>query len=393
MRSPTAWRRRYQVVYPVREETKVGQFSGGFRGAMASSVNSSNPPSTSVSKTKTKKKHFVSQNVSVFRAGNPVVSVFMWGVNHSINELNHVPTPVMLLPDDFKANSKIKVNNHLFNKENLPSNFKFKEYCPQVFRNLRDRFGVDDMDYQYVVNCHGNMVLPQFLGMYRISVDSEDTYVLVMRNFFSHRLTIHRKYDLKGSLVSREASDKEKVKELPTLKDVDFLNLNQKVYIGQEDKKLFMDKLRRDVEFLARLKIMDYSLLLGIHDVQRQKDEEEGAPTTIVVSEDNRNTHSSVSPHQYGHTPEMLGAYLNKVPDFIEEHSPPDAHAIKSSESAPRKEVYFMGLIDILTQYDTKKKAAHAAKTVKHGAGAEISTVNPEQYAKRFMDFITNIFA
>lgn len=26
-----------------------------------------------------------------------------------------------------------------------------------------------------------------------------------------------------------------------------------------------------------------------------------------------------------------------------------------------------MGLIDILTQYDAKKKAAHAAKTVKHG--------------------------
>lgn len=34
---------------------------------------------------------------------------------------------------------------------------------------------------------------------------------------------------------------------------------------------------------------------------------------------------------------------------------------------APQREVYFMGLIDILTQYDTKKKAAHAAKTVKHG--------------------------
>lgn len=34
---------------------------------------------------------------------------------------------------------------------------------------------------------------------------------------------------------------------------------------------------------------------------------------------------------------------------------------------APRKEVYFMAIIDILTPYDTKKKAAHAAKTVKHG--------------------------
>ncbi|EMP42116.1 Phosphatidylinositol-5-phosphate 4-kinase type-2 gamma [Chelonia mydas] len=59
----------------------------------------------------------------------------------------------------------------------------------------------------------------------------------------------------------------------------------------------------------------------------------------------------------------------------------------------PQPEVYFMGLIDILTQYDAKKKAAHAAKTVKHGAGAEISTVHPEQYAKRFLDFVTNIFA
>lgn len=33
-----------------------------------------------------------------------------------INELSQVPLPVMLLPDDFKASSKIKVNNHLFNR-------------------------------------------------------------------------------------------------------------------------------------------------------------------------------------------------------------------------------------------------------------------------------------
>lgn len=34
---------------------------------------------------------------------------------------------------------------------------------------------------------------------------------------------------------------------------------------------------------------------------------------------------------------------------------------------AVKKEVYFMAIIDILTHYDAKKKAAHAAKTVKHG--------------------------
>ena len=37
------------------------------------------------------------------------------------------------------------------------------------------------------------------------------------------------------------------------------------------------------------------------------------------------------------------------------------------SSAAVKKEVYFMAIIDILTHYDAKKKAAHAAKTVKHG--------------------------
>ncbi|KAM4839162.1 phosphatidylinositol 5-phosphate 4-kinase type-2 gamma isoform X2 [Marmota monax] len=357
---------------------------------------------------KTKKKHFVQQKVKVFRAADPLVGVFLWGVAHSINELSQVPPPVMLLPDDFKASSKIKVNNHLFHRENLPSHFKFKEYCPQVFRNLRDRFGIDDQDYlvsltrsppsesegsdgrflisydrtlvikevssediadmhsnlsnyhQYIVKCHGNTLLPQFLGMYRVSVDNEDSYMLVMRNMFSHRLPVHRKYDLKGSLVSREASDKEK--------------------------------------FLVQLKIMDYSLLLGIHDIIRGSEPEEEGSIREDESEWDGDCNLTGPPAlvgSYGTSPEGIGGYIHshrplgpgEFESFI------DVYAIRSAEGAPQKEVYFMGLIDILTQYDAKKKAAHAAKTVKHGAGAEISTVHPEQYAKRFLDFITNIFA
>ena len=50
-----------------------------------------------------------------------------------------------------------------------------------------------------------------------------------------------------------------------------------------------------------------------------------------------------------------------------------------------------MALIDILTHYGMKKRSAAAAKTMRHGAGAEISTVKPEQYAKRFTDFIEKI--
>lgn len=41
-----------------------------------------------------------------------------------------------------------------------------------------------------------------------------------------------------------------------------------------------------------------------------------------------------------------------------------------------------MGLIDILTQYDAKKKAAHAAKTVKHGVSL---TGHPACYDDQIM--------
>nr|XP_061810055.1 phosphatidylinositol 5-phosphate 4-kinase type-2 alpha-like isoform X2 [Nerophis lumbriciformis] len=329
----------------------------------------------------------------------------------------------MLMPDDFKAYSKIK------------------EYCPLVFRNLRERFGIDDQDFlnsltrsaplnseaqgrsgarfhtsydkryviktissedvaemhnilkkyhQFIVECHGNTLLPQFLGMYRLTVDGDATYMIVTRNVFSHRLSVFKKYDLKGSTVAREASDKEKAKELPTYKDNDFINDGQKICINDDNKKMFLEKLRKDVEFLAQLKLMDYSLLVGIHDVERAEQEE-------VESEDNEAEEEGVESDggAVGTPPDSPSNTLDSTKPLSPGEFDPtiDVYAIKSSENAPRKEVYFMAIIDILQHYDAKKKAAHAAKTVKHGAGAEISTVNPEQYSKRFHDFITTILS
>ncbi|VDO78477.1 unnamed protein product, partial [Onchocerca flexuosa] len=51
------------------------------------------------------------------------------------------------MPDDFKASIKVKIDNHFFNKDNMPSHFKIKDYCPNVFRNLREQFGVDQNEY------------------------------------------------------------------------------------------------------------------------------------------------------------------------------------------------------------------------------------------------------
>ena len=128
-------------------------------------------------------------------------------------------------------------------RENMPSHFKVKEYCPLVFRNLRERFSIDDSDYMqsltrsqpvvsdspgrsgakfynssdglfviktltreeveqmhsllkeyhpYVVERHGKTLLPQYLGMYRLTVDGVENYLVVTRNVFSNHLPLHR---------------------------------------------------------------------------------------------------------------------------------------------------------------------------------------------------------
>ena len=55
--------------------------------------------------------------------------------------------------------------------------------------------------FQHIVEQDGNTRLPQYLGMYRITINDSDTYFIVMRNIFSPRILIHRKYDLKVCLL------------------------------------------------------------------------------------------------------------------------------------------------------------------------------------------------
>jgi len=50
---------------------------------------------------------------------------------------------------------------------------------------------------QYIVERDANTRLPQYLGMYRVTISDSDTYFIVMRNIFSPRIPIHSKYDLK----------------------------------------------------------------------------------------------------------------------------------------------------------------------------------------------------
>ncbi|XP_065054078.1 phosphatidylinositol 5-phosphate 4-kinase type-2 beta-like isoform X2 [Rhopilema esculentum] len=392
---------------------------------------------TSVTKMKQKKKKIKAfhQKKKLFRAQDPKISVLMWGICHSINELGRVPPNVMLLKEDFKAFGKVIIKNHNYGNDNMPSHFKFKEYCPLVFQNLRERFGIDDQLYarsfqealqmsessgnsgaklfetgdkafivksieseevemmhsllpkyhEYVVESHGETLLPQYLGMYRVTVDGKEHYFITFRTVFSLTKTIHKKYDLKGSRVSREASGAEKSKDLPTFKDVDFTRDNVKLYVGNEKKADLLQKIRNDVEFLAAQNLMDYSLLVGIHEEDRNESDDD-------LDADVTNGRSDDSAEESPSSPSGERPLMGRSNSVTSGEVPMDGerYAVNSSRDS-KHEIYYLGIIDVLTYYGSNKKAAHAAKTVKHGAGAEISTVNPAYYATRFMDFLEEI--
>jgi len=56
-------------------------------------------------------------------------------------------------------------------------------------------------------------------------------------------------------------------------------------------------------------------------------------------------------------------------------------------DGRPGNEIYFCGIIDILTEYGVKKKVESFGKSFKY-AKKEISAVDPTFYANRFKDFI-----
>ncbi|VBB28370.1 unnamed protein product [Acanthocheilonema viteae] len=389
----------------------------------------------------------------LFRAKEPLLSVFMWGVNHSISELLHVPPPGLLMPDDFKASIKVKIDNHFFNKDNMPSHFKIKDYCPNVFRNLRDHFGVDQYEYlrsltysepepeldqvdksgsrlyvshdkkfviksmdseavaelhsvlrsyhEYVVEKSGKTLLPQFLGLYRLTVDGSETYLIVMRNILGRKYAVHRKYDLKGSTVQRQATDKEKTKELPTLKDNDFLEDKYKLILPADAREKLLSMLRDDAEFLARMHLMDYSLLVGIHDMD--KGEQDIAAQQLAEPSEGEISGDELVPTPPDSPLPSTGAFApipSGGPDLDDEFyaipsSPGDSYILCFAKDtfpeSDKRLIYFIGLVDILTYYGVKKKTASAAKAVKYGLDADnISTVKPDQYARRLLDFVSN---
>ena len=91
-----------------------------------------------------------------------------------------------------------------------------------------------------------------------------------MNNLFPPHRDIHETYDLKGSAFGREYPEEKALKNpKAVLKDKNWVNRGRTLELGPEKRALFSEQLRRDMEFLKAMKVMDYSLLVGIHNMER----------------------------------------------------------------------------------------------------------------------------
>jgi hypothetical protein len=91
-----------------------------------------------------------------------------------------------------------------------------------------------------------------------------------MGNVLPSNKDIHETFDLKGSTFGRLTSDEEVAKNKnAVMKDQNWVKSKDKIQLGASKQTLFLTQLQRDVDILTRLNIMDYSLLVGIHDMRR----------------------------------------------------------------------------------------------------------------------------
>lgn len=89
-----------------------------------------------------------------------------------------------------------------------------------------------------------------------------------MNNLLPSSIKMHQKYDLKGSTYKRKASKHEQKKPSPTYKDLDFMEHHPEgLFLEAETYNALMKTIHRDCRVLESFKIMDYSLLVGIHNL------------------------------------------------------------------------------------------------------------------------------
>lgn len=126
------------------------------------------------------------------------------------------------------------------------------------------------MDHPKYQNLNQNprTLLPKFFGLYCYICGGKNVRTCVMNNLLPTSIRMHEKYDLKGSTYKRKANKHERTKSSPTYKDLDFMELHPEgLLLEAETYNALIKTLQRDCRVLESFQIMDYSLLVGVHNL------------------------------------------------------------------------------------------------------------------------------
>lgn len=362
-----------------------------------------------------------------------------------------------LIDSDFTTTTEISFD--MSGQWETPSTkymFRFKDYAPWVFRHLRDLFGLDPADYlmamtaKYIVSELGspgksgsffyysrdyrfiiktirhsehkrlrqilklyyqhvrdnpNTLISQFYGLHRVRLPfGRKIHFVVMNNVFPALHEIHARYDLKGSTLGRMYTP-EDGKPMVVLKDLDWLRNHERIVLGPEKRDQFMRQLELDVQMLQRANVMDYSLLIGIHD----KSKGNSALNTLTRFKQFGPNHDDTTAdgrrvrrrHQEQTEFSRLQRQLQDAnPTALTDFSFDeqfragylfyrDSGGFQSTDPAnnPREVIYYMGIIDFLTGYSVKKRVETFCKSLVHRR-SELSAVPAFEYGDRFFRFL-----
>ncbi|XP_045461157.1 phosphatidylinositol 4-phosphate 5-kinase type-1 alpha isoform X27 [Harmonia axyridis] len=394
------------------------------------------------------------------------------GIQHAVGGLASKPERDLLMQDFMTVettNFPREGSNHT--PAHHYSEFKFKNYAPIAFRYFRDLFGIQPDDFLmsmcdtplrelsnpgasgsifyltsddefiiktvqhkegeflqkllpgYYMNLNQNprTLLPKFFGLYCYQCNSKNIRMVVMNNLLPTSIHMHQKYDLKGSTYKRKASKAECQKRTPTYKDLDFMEHHPEGILMEADTyNALVKTIQRDCRVLESFKIMDYSLLLTIHNLdleQKERSErrsqinlddlpDEGAPADPSVAfiqgertrekEDRMgvaalNRSKSINRQRLvAHSTAMESIQAESEPIDEDEGVPPGG--IPARNSKGERLLLFVGIIDILQSYRLKKKLEHTWKSMIHD-GDTVSVHRPSFYASRFLKFMAeNVF-
>ncbi|KAM4644599.1 phosphatidylinositol 4-phosphate 5-kinase type-1 alpha isoform 2-T2 [Amazona ochrocephala] len=356
------------------------------------------------------------------------------GITHTVGSLSTKPERDVLMQDFYVVESIFFPSEgsnltpaHHYN------DFRFKTYAPVAFRYFRELFGIRPDDYLYSLcseplielsnsgasgslfyvssddefiiktvqhkeaeflqkllpgyymnlNQNPRTLLPKFYGLYCVQAGGKNIRIVVMNNLLPRSVKMHLKYDLKGSTYKRRASQKEREKVFPTYKDLDFMqDIPDGLFLDSDMYNALCKTLQRDCLVLQSFKIMDYSLLVAIHNIDLAQRERALADGTLQADLRRPAAQKAL----YSTAMESIQGEARRGGTI---ETDDQMGGIPARNAKGERLLLYIGIIDVLQSYRLVKKLEHSWKALVHD-GDTVSVHRPSFYAERFQRFMCN---